>query len=887
MTGAAVPSTPASESGVSSRVLRLHADVRQAAEIVAPLWPLDRFVAVNPLGGLTHLPFEDACAEARRIRGARTHLDLPTARSLAAAAGVGRAELRAALRSLTPELSAHRELTLGTRSVTPTELALIDLEHGPATAPTVPARSLGARASAPVPATTVAALNELVAAWCATFVDDGTARWAMSGRQDGFHRAWRRALPHDPRARRILGRQAIHWLEARPLDPAAALDNALTTAGVADEDRVDELRLQFAQLPGWAGHARWHDEWAPAERTAPRLRLLDLAAVRTSLEVAALLHPDRGPTRRPLEIVVPPVRDDATREAEHDALQAGLLQRAVAVCEHLELPDDPELHATVRDALLPLQGARREAVWLEAHERRRRDHLLQRLSGATQPAASAPRAQLLCCIDVRSEGLRRHLEAVGDYETFGVAGFFGIPVEWQPLGSRFAEARNPVLLTPSNRVTETPVAGAQDDAARELDARRRRAAADDARHEASHSLGAPFAYAELAGWFTGAAALGRTLAWPRSQPGERGQAPSARRPGLRTQPVLDGEHGFDLEQRTLLAESLLAVIGLTEDFAPVVVLCGHGAETRNNPHAASLDCGACGGAPGGDSARLAAAICNDPEVRSALQDRGIAIPDGTRFVAAQHDTVSDVVTVLDRDQIPRAWAEQVDALEADLATAGTALAAERAASQAGMDPALRARGRDWAQVRPEWGLAGNAAFIVAPRSSTLGIDLERRSFLHSYRADRDEEGRALEAILTAPLVVAQWINAQYLFSTVDQDVFGAGDKLLHNPVAGVGVTSGDGGDLRAGLPLQSVSFAGEPVHEPLRLLAVVEAPLHRTADIVARNRVLRELVEHGWISLVGREQPGEPWWQLQADSRWQPWQGASAPVDDGTKGAVA
>jgi uncharacterized protein YbcC (UPF0753/DUF2309 family) len=314
---------------------------------------------------------------------------------------------------------------------------------------------------------------------------------------------------------------------------------------------------------------------------------------------------------------------------------------------------------------------------------------------------------------------------------------------------------------------------------------------------------------------------------------------------------------------------------MTEGLARLVVFCGHGAATTNNPHAASLDCGACGGAPGGASARIAASVCNDPGVRRALAEQGLPIPDDTWFVAAEHDTVADTVTILDRELVPRELATELASLEADLAAAGADLAAERAATQPGLDAKLRTRGSDWAQVRPEWGLAGNAAFIVAPRSSTLGLDLGRRVFLHSYRADRDPEGTALETILTAPLVVAHWINGQYLFSTVDPDGLGAGDKLLHNPIGGVGVTLGDGGDLRAGLPLQSTRIDGRPVHDPLRLLAVVEAPRSRTAAIVARNAGLRDLVEHGWIHLVGRDDPGSPWFRLRPGGRWQAWEPAT------------
>lgn len=856
----------------SARVLRLHADVRKAAEMVAPLWPLDRFVAVNPLGGLTDLPFEEACTEARRWRGVRTHLDLDTARRLARRAGVGDTELRAALAATVPELSDLPDVVVGERSLSASELALVDVIHGPQTPSPAPLPSLGARATEPVPDLTRHAIDELVAAWCATFIDDHTATWAMSGRHEGLHRAWRRALPHDPRARRILGRRAVKWIDRLPDDPADALDTVLATAGVADDDRVHELRLQLVQLPGWAGHARWHDEWAPVGQPPPRLRLLDLAAVRTSLEVAALLHPDRGPAREPVSITVPPVDGGARQQAEEAASRAALTERASAVCRHLGTEPDEGLLTAVRDTLSPLRGAAREAVWLTAHERRWRDGLLERIAAAPAEAAEAPpSAQVLCCIDVRSEGLRRQLEKLGGYETFGVAGFFGIPVEWQPLGSWQAEPRNPVLITPSNRATEIPAPGAQDDAARAVRNRLGRAAVEDAGHRASHGVGAPFAFAEAAGWFTGPAALARTFRPSRWWRRREGGRPERSEEQLATRPVLDGERGFNLEQRTLLAESLLAVIGLTDGFAPLVVLCGHGAETRNNPHAASLDCGACGGAPGGTSARLAAAICNDPGVRRALEERGIVIPAETWFVAAEHDTVADVVTVLDREQIPRAWDAEVEALTRDLEATGAALAAERAGSQPGMDADLRDRGTDWAQVRPEWGLAGNAAFIVGPRSSTLGVDLQRRTFLHSYRADLDPEGRALETILTAPLIVAQWINAQYLFSTVDQDLLGAGDKMLHNPVAGIGVTLGDGGDLRVGLPLQSVSLGGEPVHEPLRLLAVVEAPLERTADIVQRNGALRALVDNEWITLVGRSRPGEPWSRLGPGGHWEPW----------------
>ena len=261
-------------------------------------------------------------------------------------------------------------------------------------------------------------------------------------------------------------------------------------------------------------------------------------------------------------------------------------------------------------------------------------------------------------------------------------------------------------------------------------------------------------------------------------------------------------------------------------------------------------------------------------MRTGLVDRGIDIPDDTWFVAAEHDTTADTVTIFDSHTIPAATQPLVDALQRDLDVAGERNARDRSRRLPGNPERVRDRGRDWAQVRPEWGLAGNGAFIIGPRSITADHDLAGRCFLHSYVAERDPDGVALETIMTAPLVVAQWISAQYYFSTVDPDVFGAGDKMLHNPVGGVGVVVGQSGDLAVGLPMQSVMLGEQRAHDPLRLLAVVQAPLDRIEGIILRNGGLRQLVEGEWIHVVARETEHDAWSLRTPTGGWEPWHAA-------------
>ena len=251
-------------------------------------------------------------------------------------------------------------------------------------------------------------------------------------------------------------------------------------------------------------------------------------------------------------------------------------------------------------------------------------------------------------------------------------------------------------------------------------------------------------------------------------------------------------------------------------------------------------------------------------------------------MAAEHDTATDTFSFFDLHLVPETRRAAVARLRDDLTRAGAALAAERMAD---LDPgaegdpadAVRRRAADWAELQPEWGLARNASFIVGPRSTTAGIDLGRRSFLHSYDAAVDHDGTALETILTAPMVVAHWINMQYYFSTVDPEVFAAGDKTVHNIVGGIGVTEGAGGDLKLGLPLQSLFVGDRPYHEPLRLLTVVEAPIERIDEVIARNPVLRELFGGRWVHLVAREARSAPWMIRGVDGTWVSW---SPPTAD-------
>lgn len=829
---------------------RLRTQIALAARVLPTHYPLETFIAVNPLAGLEAMPFEQAIRRAGDLYGMRGTLGEAAFRTLHAEARITDSDLDHALLRRYPNLVAEPNLVIGGREFTPLQVLRADLLHGIGT-PTQ-GRRFTTRAEEQAPAA-AAAVDAQTAKWCGAFL--GEAAWPMPGRQDGFYPAWRALAPVD----RTLPRAARAHLRRLPERADDAILDALARLDVRDDARSAYLQAHLTRMPGWAAHVQWC-----AGRNVG-ITIVDYLAARLSYE-AALLDGPVGQTSAPPTWEIPPAR-----------------RRAAQVVGAFGLGPVPEeeLSAVAR-VLTALPVTAREVLWQNAFEANYRDGLLAELSLGRPAAAPNPvHTHLVSCIDTRSEGLRRHLEslngseAIGGYETLGFAGFFAVAIRYTDVLGGDSADLCPVLIAPNHDITEEPASDAADAVGRQVAGVNRLAGAESAFHAAKEALAAPFALAEAAGWVAGPLSAAKTLT-PALSAGIRRTLRDTLAPAA---PTIIDLSAMPHDEQVLFAQVALTTMGLVRGFGRLVVLCAHGSTTENNPYQASLDCGACGGQAGAPNARTAVAILNRPEVRAGLRSLGIDIPDQTLFVAAQHDTASDRVAVLDAHLIPAQYAADLQRLDRDLRRAGAALAAERCAVLPGAGDGLgpqraarhvSARSSDWAQVYPEWGLAGNAAFIVAPRAVTRGIDLQRRTFLHSYDAAVDTDGSALETILTAPLVVAQWINCQYYFSTVAPQVFGAGTKTIHNVVGTVGVIAGHTGDLQLGLPWQSVSDGERLLHEPLRLLAVVQAPLSRIDEIVERNPILQQLFGNDWVALAARDNPGQPW-QRWTRAGWGAW----------------
>ncbi|GAB6077441.1 DUF2309 domain-containing protein [Hydrogenobaculum acidophilum] len=310
--------------------------------------------------------------------------------------------------------------------------------------------------------------------------------------------------------------------------------------------------------------------------------------------------------------------------------------------------------------------------------------------------------------------------------------------------------------------------------------------------------------------------------------------------------------GYTKEEQVSLVYNFLKLIGFMKDFPKFVFLFGHGSTSDNNPFESALDCGACGGNNGLANVRVLARIANRKEIKEALALKGIFIPEDTIFIPGIHDTTTDELELYDLDFVPPSHKAYLQKVLEDFKLASQKTREERAKllPYADNPDKIFIRAIDWSETRPEWGLSKNMGAYVGKRSSTQNLALKNRVFMQSYDWEVDKDNSILKTILSGPYLIGEWINLEYYFSTTDNERLGAGSKVYHNVVGKIGVWTGNYGDLRTGLPYQTVYMDGKPFHEPMRLLVFIEAPIEKVMDAAKDVPKALELVLNEWTRVI-------------------------------------
>jgi hypothetical protein len=763
---------------------------QQACKRIAPTWPLDDLIAVNPWWEMRDQPMQGVAARLAAL--GNVHCLMP------------RSYYRGLWQSTI--LPKHLQQALSHFSDLQVDMPAL-LEHLDQPEPKVRwhtvSDQLDALQGSDGRMTWGDEIRHQISQFCASFLQSsqvpGTSLYVQ----------WLNTVRADLGIQILMGEKGLQaCFEQLPEDYCGVFEQAARNLGAAHEDASDYLHALLLDINGWASLCAYFDRYVnDAVARQPGNLLEQLLAIRLAWELVLWRH---------------------CQSAHQD-----LLPRLKDAWEKqwAQFPDAVQTYARAQALTWVWQVAAECAYREGLHEK-----LQRRVATHT---LSRPSLQAVFCIDVRSEPFRRALEHQDPgIQTLGFAGFFGLPVRYQSMGSAVGESRLPGLLQPQFQVTETApsLSGKLANRAGLLNRKARLqgyGTAAPSTFNLVESIGLGYAFKLLKDSFF---------------PGASDSADLCSADGMRWELTKDGKL-VSITDRAAMAARVLRGMGLTTNFAPHVLLLGHGSSSRNNPHASGLDCGACGGHAGDLNARVLAMLLNDPEVRRELQGHDIRIPGDTLFIPGLHDTTTDAVRLFDHTA--------PGALTATLQAASVLARRRRAPSlgladtdDAELEKQLIRRSRDWSQPRPEWGLANNAGFIAAPRCCLRHLDLNGRVFLHDYDWHNDHDFSVLELIMTAPMVVAQWINMQYYASVTDHQHYGSGNKILHNVVGGrLGVFEGNGGDLRIGLPIQSVHDGERWRHEPLRLAVYLAAPAQAISAVYERHPVVRQLVDNQWLHL--------------------------------------
>ena len=659
--------------------------------------------------------------------------------------------------------------------------------------------------------------------WCASYFDIGQAPIASLTRNEHLFSSWKREALID-KTPEIAGLKNFRkHLKKIPEQPQDAIAYALQELGIETTSSSFYLQKLLMNVNGWAGYAAGIDYDAKLQSKVSN-QVIQILAVLTSWELCTYLS------------------------LKNETLEKKWIQNTI---NFKKTTEKNIFNPSVKNKLI-LQEALNLSVQRKVIEK----------FNAAEPTILTEiqkEVQAVFCIDVRSEVYRRNLEHTNDkIQTFGFAGFFGFPVNFLALGKEKIMAQAPALLAPQLTVFEK-IKGTRNN---DTILKRIKIKDEITSMWKTFKSGAVscFVFVSPLGLLYIPKLIFETIKLPGNKSNSflrRKKSKEATSISLKSKSTLQNNLGIPLDTQVEMAKNALTAMSLTANFGKLVLLVGPGSSATNNPYESALHCGACGGHTGEANAKVAANVFNNSYVRSELKKVGIIIPESTVFLASLHNTATDVISIFNEEDLNNKHKDLLKALKINLTTATGATLTERAFRMATESKNVAQRSKDWSQVRPEWGLAGCNAFLVGKQQRTKNLNLNGEVFLHTYDSEKDPENKILQAIMTAPMVVTSWISLQYFASTVDNKKLGSGNKTLHNVTAGIGVIEGFSGDLRTGLPMQSISDGEKLQHNPTILNVIIEAELKSINQVIEQNKVVRNLVDNGWLKLLQMNQQGK------------------------------
>lgn len=698
--------------------------------------------------------------------------------------------------------------------------------------------------------------------WLQRYLDEGQASFVSPNNDLRFISFWKKLAIYDYHL--PLNKEMRLWIESLPEKPSEVIPLCFKILNISESDWEEYIRCCFAELPGWCSYIKWKSINEESTSLGIKTSLLDYVAVYLLLEIIYLKNyfDKKNKDLKNLHTHLKEERDVKPDNKSH----FNSVKRFFLALKKLTAHDESNFSELIANKIV-LKKLIADFIVFEKYEgkicllaiestfRNKMGDLLNSNLHKAEDTINKYDAQFVFCIDVRSEQIRKSIESVGNYETFGFAGFFGLPIKIYNKKNNITHDSCPVLLKPKHGVFEEYEFNNLEKSCIKT---------DKVIYKIKNNISS-FLCVELLGAYLGIVLFIKTFL-PQIIQGTKKILKSFNKKSLSGYDLSKHKisfnnkeviiSGISKEEQIFYSYNVLKMIGLTKNFAPFVILCGHTASTENNPYASALDCGACGGSGGGPNAKVLAQILNDPEVRTELAKKNIFIPEETIFLGAEHVTTTDEIKLYKKHTLEN---KVLNKIEEDLKIAKKLNNKNRLNSFDNLSPlekvfpekTINIKSSDWSEVRPEWGLAGNAMFLIGPRSISKNINLNGRGFLHSYDWKEDDDLTVLETIMTAPMIVTQWINSQYYFSTVLNNLFGSGSKIIQNVTGKLGIMEGNLSDLKIGLPIQSIKRnSTDFTHIPLRLNVYIYTPISSVKEIIKKHDVLKRLIYNNWIKII-------------------------------------